>query len=353
MRLKELQKLANELEIALSALNLEELGLTDAGLSYFKFNLTKIKFNNQSNVYILYRILEKLTETDCSRISIIDHGAGIGFFGLLAKKCGIGQLICHDLSVEMIQDCRKISEALNLGFDHYVVGDTDVLVDYCKMNNLEIHGLASRNVIEHIPDLDLFFGLLRQLPGEELVLVFTTSANIHNPAVHYQHVQIHKQHEVDGPYVDMMKTSINKQNSGRNIRRKIITELAPEIAGDQLEECITNTRALSLEQIKIFVKEFQQTKIIPRLQEKLSNTRDPYSGTWIERLVSYSDYKIVALKNGFLTESLAGFYNSYYSKFLWRIAARSLNVVIKVLPMLHRNLSPFLALRFTRIKSNG
>ncbi|MEO6189617.1 MAG: class I SAM-dependent methyltransferase [Saprospiraceae bacterium] len=348
MNLIDIQSKANSLENDLRLLKVNELGLSNGGLSYYHFNLGKIKFYNQSNSVMLFRIIEKMKEKDLRKITLIDHGAGIGFFGLLAKKCGIGKIICHDLNKEMIHDCQIISANLGLKFDHFVTGDTSELLAYCKTNHLKVHGLASRNVIEHIHDLDLFFSQLNRIPGSEFVSMITTSANIHNPAVHLQHKRIHKHFEVQGSFTDMMKSEINYNMSGRSIRKRIFEEYAPEIKGGDLELCINNSRALDLKEIKEFIQVYRSSGVIPKLKEKLSNTMDPNSGSWIERLLPIKEYEIIAERNGFSLESLPGFYNNYYHSFFARLASRFLNFCILLLPSFHRTLSPFLALRFIR-----
>lgn len=348
MRLNKIIEVSKELTNSLQNIPIEDLNLSPAGLSYFKFNLQKIEFNNQSNTNILNWLLDKIPDQDLSQLCFIDHGAGIGFFGLLAKKFGIGKIVCHDISKDMIEDCQKISEFLGLGFDHYVLGEEQELLKYCLDHNLMIHGLASRNVIEHIPDLNQFFQCLYKLPGNNLILVITTSANIHNLAVKLQHQRIHSYYENVGVHTDMMKGGMDRSLSGKNVRRKIILELMPDINTTDLEACVLNTRALRITEIHDFLKRFKESGKIPDLKEKLSNTLDPYSGTWVERLVYYKDYQSIAKSNGFITESLPGFYNEFYSSKIARLASKILNRIIIIFPLFHRNLAPFLVIRCIR-----
>lgn len=348
MKLTFIESQAVILEQKLRELKADTIGLTENGLSYYRFNLGKIKFNNQSNVQILFRILEKANERDPSELCLIDHGAGIGFWGLLARQCGIGNIICHDISDDMIHDCRILSENLGLGFQHYVKGDVNDLKEYCVNRNLVVDGLASRNVIEHVNDLDIFFSFLRALPGESLVMVITTSANIHNLAVHWQHKKIHSFYEHHGVHTDMMKGGLDASLSGRNVRKKIILEHAPQIVEPFISQLVTNTRGLEEKRIIEAVDLYLKTRIVPPLQEELSNTMEPYTGTWVERLVPFEKYAEAAARHHFMTESIPGFYNEYYRAPGARMAARFLNKLIRLFPSLHRNFSPFLAMRFIR-----
>lgn len=347
MELNRILEYANELEKELVELDFRNMGLTTIGESYYEFNIGKLKFNNRANAISLLRILE-IVDKPVNELCIIDHGAGIGFFGLLAKKCGVGKILCHDISSDMIEDSRKISNKLNLAFDDYVTGDTDILLNYCLKTNLIVDGLSSRNVIEHIPDLNVFFSLLSKLPSRNLVLMITTSANVHNPAVHKLHKNIHNEYENVGAVTDMMRSKIETENSGRNVRKRIIQELISEISESDLEQCISNTRGLNLSEMKSFIEEFKKTGQVPMLKEKLSNTRDPYTGTWVERLVSYEDYKKIAETYGFRVESLAGFYNQNYRDPFLNVASGILNSIIKIVNPMHRFLSPFLAMRFIK-----
>ncbi len=335
-----------ELEKEIHAIDFKSLNLSPMGESYFQFNLGKLSFNNKANAISLYRIINQLKDKNIKDISVIDHGAGIGFFGLLAKKCGIGRIICHDISKDMIHDCKIISDYLGLSFDHYVVGDTDILLEYCKANNLFIDGFSSRNVIEHIPNLNLFFNYLSQLPHHKLVMMINTSANVHNPAVHRLHKKIHKEYEEVGSTNDMMRSRMDHERSGRKIRQRIILELNPEIESELLEIAIRNSRGLDIHQIEEMVKEIKLTGTVPSLIEKLSNTRDPYSGTWVERLVPFEEYCKIANQYGFKVVSLPGFYNQSYKDPFMKFAGIALNGLIKLLPFFHRTISPFLSMRF-------
>ncbi len=339
---------ARRVESDLRALDLNSLALTEIGKSYFQFNLTKLKFISEINSFILYHLIKEIKIADLSKITIIDHGAGIGFLGLLAKRIGVSKIICHDISSDMIHDCQIISEKFGVPFDHYVVGDTTELVNYCNYKGLVVHGLASRNVIEHVYDLNDFFSQLSQIPGKNFIMIITTSANIHNPVVHWQHKKIHHQYEYDGANTDMMKSDIQKDQSGRNVRKKIIKEIVKDINDFQLDQLITNTRGLVLEEIQEYARHFKLTGEVLSLKEKLSNTLDPYHRSWVERLVPWKDYKNISLKFGFEAKSIGGFYNKHYRSLGARIASSILNLFIIMLPAFHRNISPFLAMKFIR-----
>ncbi|NOT35763.1 MAG: class I SAM-dependent methyltransferase [Saprospiraceae bacterium] len=345
MDIERIKEFSKTLESELMNMDFRKLGLSEAGVAYYEFNLGKLKFNNFSNAISLFRIIEKSAKP-INELCIIDHGAGIGFFGLLAKKCGVGSIVCHDLSEEMIHDCKILSDRLGLSFEHYVVGDTDILVRYCLENKLFVDGLSSRNVIEHIPDLEVFFNYLSQLPTKKLVMMITTSANVHNPIVHQIHKKLHREFEEVGSNEDMMRSKIDKSKSGRNIRRKIITAEITDVSDEKLEALITNTRGLTRQEIELCIEDFKTSGIIPSLKEKLTNTRDPNSGTWVERLVPFDTYLKISSKYGFSVESLPGFYNQHYKNLLLNIAGKVVNLIIYSIPSLHKQLSPFLAMRF-------
>ncbi|MCC6815124.1 MAG: hypothetical protein IT267_01780 [Saprospiraceae bacterium] len=348
INLKEVIAHSKELESLILKINFKEIGLSKMGESYFAYNLEKLTYNNQSNVLSLTHILDKLPDKRIDELCLIDHGAGIGFFGLLAKKVGIGNIICHDLSEEMIHDCKIISKILNLEFNYYITGDTDSLVEFCKTNKLMVDGLSSRNVIEHIPDLDQFFELISHLPSSKLVLMISTSANIHNPVVHRLHRNIHKHYEWNGSSTNMTSGDYDKTNSGRNLRRKIIVKYLPELTENQLDKFINNTRGLTANQIINCINQYKLDKTFPVLTARFSNTRDPFTGTWVERLVPFYEYKLIVEKYGFTIESIPGFYNQNYKKLLFSLIAQVLNCIIKLIPNFHRTISPFLAMRMIK-----
>lgn len=345
----DLLRLSRSLETELVQLDFESLPIHESVKSYYRFDLTKIKYVSECNAYMLYHILSN-TDKPLKELLIIDHGAGLGFFSFLAKKLGL-QCICHDISNEYIEGIKVIGKKLKVIPDHFVTGDTDALIQYCNSNQLQADGLASRNVIEHIPDYKLFFKDLSSLSKPGFVSVITTSANIHNPLVKNIHVKIHAQYENTGSNTDMDNPTLNTDNCGIKIRTELIRKHFPKLDDQKILQLAIVNRGFVEHQILHRVSEFIKTGKLPDPFPEPTNTCDPYTGAWVERLVPFGDYKIAAESCSFQFELLPGFYNTHYNSPIKNIVSKVLNLILKIKNPWTVNLSPFLAFRL--IKSGG
>lgn len=156
--LKRIQEVAFQLQDDLLQLDIDALDVSESVKSYFRYDLTKLSYVSKCNAFILYHLLLNQNSKKSNAI-IVDHGAGIGLFSFLVKRMGY-TCISHDLFDEYLDGIRKIGTALNARPDYFVLGDTNALIAYCHFHDLSILGLASRNVIEHLPDYREFLMIL-------------------------------------------------------------------------------------------------------------------------------------------------------------------------------------------------
>lgn len=340
---------AKQLENQLRQLNLRNLAIHPSVRSYFNFDLAKLSYVSECNAFMAYHLLKNISISE-KEILIIDHGAGIGLFSLLLKKIGLS-CICHDLSEEYLDGIKTIGQALNLFPDHYVKGDTDALIEYCRIHGLKPSGLASRNVIEHLYDFAEFFGQLKGLAHPEFVMMICTSANTHNPLVKKIHLDIHSKYENQGSNTDMDNPIPDASNCGMTIRRQLIQKQFPQITEQQLEKMARLNRGYLEKEIIQRTREFLDTGRLPLAFDHPSNTCDPYTGAWVERLVPIGDYRRAAVANGFELFVINGFYNTHYSKFYKNYITQILNWVLKFLPDGCLLLSPFLAMKLVYSKN--
>lgn len=338
-----IKKSSLDLAERLSNLDIAILGLSSLGHSYYEYNRTRMRFTSENNARILFHIIEK-SKVPLGKQTIIDHGGGLGYFALLCKSIGIQTVIYHDINLALTEDTKIISKHLNIPIDHYITGSTEALTEYCLTQPLSITGLGSRNVIEHIPDLNEFFKLLALISGKDKVFYFSTSANTHNPLVRWQHRKIHRQYEREGAYTDMSKDEINPENSGHYMRRTILLENG--FPADHLGKMIELTRGLDLSQILNTIASFKSTGALPSKHTDPTNTRDPYSGNWVERLLPFEEYKKAAAAAGFQSEFLPGFYDTNYKSFYKNFVSNILNLILSKTPFFTKEISPFLAMRF-------
>ncbi len=346
MTYPEILKASLQLEKDLINLDFESLPIHEGVKSYYRFDLTKIRYVSECNAFILFHILKNSSKTISDNL-IIDHGAGLGFFSFLVKRLGM-QCICHDISSEYIDGIKVIGKELYSLPDHFVIGDTDALIQYCQVNSLQPDGLGSRNVIEHIPDYKQFFSELNQLSKPGFAAVITTSANMHNPLVKRIHLKIHNQFENEGIITDMDNPTLNTSNCGIIMRSVLIRKHFPELNENVIIQLAKLNRGYMEQEIIARVSSYIQSGKLPAPFQEPSNTRDPATGAWVERLVSYSNYKKAAESSLFQFELVPGFYNTHYTSGIKNIVSQVLNLILKIKNPWSVNLSPFLAMKLKK-----
>ncbi|MBK9108425.1 MAG: methyltransferase domain-containing protein [Saprospiraceae bacterium] len=343
---QEILEVARQLEKDIRQLDILQLDVHEAVKSYLRFDLKKLQYVSECNAFMLYHILYGRQNLQPQTL-IVDHGAGIGLFAMLVKRLGLSCL-CHDISPEYIDGIKHLGFVLNAMPDEFVTGDTNELVEFCKERKLQIAALASRNVIEHIPDYSTFFKELHQIATPGFIILITTSANIHNPIVRYIHKKIHKQYENFGSNSDMDNPTLNNRNCGMALRKEIIQEVFPDLHDDVLNLLAKNNRGFTKDIIIQRVQSFIKSGVLPSPIDHPTNTCDPITGVWVERLVPVSDYQKAAMDADFQFETLKGFYNTHYSKSIYNSAAKWMNKILNVLPDDHVALSPFLAMKLSQ-----
>lgn len=344
--LKRIQEVAFQLQDDLLQLDIDALDVSESVKSYFRYDLTKLSYVSKCNAFILYHLLLNQNSKKSNAI-IVDHGAGIGLFSFLVKRMGY-TCISHDLFDEYLDGIRKIGTALNARPDYFVLGDTNALIAYCHFHDLSILGLASRNVIEHLPDYREFFNDIAGLGSEGFSVVITTSANIHNPLVKRLHLKIHKEYEYKGSRVDMDHPDLDESLSGVQLRSELIRNHFPQLDSETIRRLAILNRSYIEKDILKRTQHFIQSGNWPVPPIESSNTCDPITGAWVERLVAYSDYQNAAESAGFSIEALPGFYNTNYASFLKNCISIVLNGLLKFKHPFVLNLSPFLAMKLTK-----
>lgn len=346
LNFKTIRMQAQRLEEDLRHLPVESLGVHPSVLSYFRFDLPKLRYVCDVNAHLLFHALEDLNSVN-EQTFVIDHGAGIGFFSMLVKRCGL-RCISHDIAPEYIEGIKRIGHALNALPDHFVTGDTEALIDCCTKYDLQVSALVSRNVIEHVPDYRTLFRQLAGLPSAELNLVFSTSANNHHLLVRRIHHKIHARYENVGSNTDMDNPALNASNCGMRIREQLIRKRHPDMNESVVRRLAENNRGFTRDEIFARVDQFLQSGALPPPHVHPTNTCDPLSGAWVERLVAASDYGQAASEAGFRFQLLNGFYNTHYSRDWMNLAASGLNLLLRILPQGAVWLSPTLVMKLSR-----
>lgn len=205
-------------------------------------------------------------------ICLIDHGAGLGFIGLLAKKMGVGTVICNDIDPLFLEAAQGIARTACGEADRYILGDVDELIN--ELNGICVDSLVSYDVIEHIYDLDLFFSKLCKSSSPPRVLFMSSGANMFSPRYIRKVFPIQRACEL---------TYASK-------RTDIIKEKSPGLTEVEVRNICSKTRMLIRSEIELVVENYLKTGeiIIPskkgvnRYDPFGTNTVDPETGWWAE-----------------------------------------------------------------------
>lgn len=92
------------------------------------------------------------------------------------------------------------------------------------------------------------------------------------------------------------------------IRREIISSLDPTLPGGVIQQLAEATRGLRRDDIAKCVEEYKRTGSISYRADHPTNTCDPYTGNWEERLMDTQYIEALLSREGFDGRILGGYY---------------------------------------------
>lgn len=306
---KKINLAAGRLYGKLIKIDLKDLNVSEYNRKYFGN-----KLNNLESVLQLYSyhllwglFLANLDLQDCT---CVDYGGGCGILSLLAKELGIGTVVYNDIYDVSCQDAQCIASSVHLDADHYVCGDISELSNYVRAKRLEVCTIVSYDVIEHIYNLNDFISKLPGIPNKSLSIVFGSGANAHNYLTRRRLMK----KQIQCEFFDRQRVWGHKERDSLrsyfDIRRDILTALAPELSSAEVRRMATLTRGLMRDDIAKVLEEYRSTGRIFYGPDHPTNTCDPYTGNWAERLMKVGDIKDMVTRAGFKARILNGYYGS-------------------------------------------
>ena len=330
----------------LAALDVGALDISDYNRRYLLRKVTGAENLLRKMVAILAWAL-----APCQRpledIRLVDYGAGSGMLGLLAKEARVGTVIYNDIYDVSCRDAPRIAGALDVALDHYVEGDLSDLVRYLQRHRLVCDVMVSSDVIEHIYDLEAFMQELGAMPADFLSLCMATDANPLNPLRKRSIVKLQRAAEYTDRKAEWGHKKRDALRSYLVMRRDMISAQAPQIGCQQVEELASRTRGLMQQDIRAAVDRLLCTGELPLPPTHPTNTCDPRTGNWQERLVHPYLLRDMLAGAEFDARVQNGFYGEPRSAGK-RQAARLLNRAIMWGGRLGTHLAPFFALCGTR-----
>jgi 2-polyprenyl-3-methyl-5-hydroxy-6-metoxy-1,4-benzoquinol methylase len=334
---------AESLEKKLMIINVEQLQISAYSKKYFRDYQRKLKYSLQACSFILMHAL-KSSSKNMNQITIVDYGAGTGVLAMLAKEVGFGKVIYNDIYDISCNDARIIASNAGVTADEYICGEVNTLQKYFEKSGTYCDIIVSRNVIEHIYDLELYFKSLKLIPSKDLTLFFATTANIKNPLTVWYTQRIQKMLEFKG-----MTTKWGKERDTLKpyltVRYEIIQQNYPELKHEEVNRLAKATRGLIKEDMIKAIDAYKSLNILPAIAVSGLNTCDPHTGNWAEHLVEIEKYKTLFKNNGFEFQVVNGFYNTNYSKKWLNIITPLINSIIKKFGKNGINLAPFIGLQ--------
>lgn len=332
---------AEVLEGKLRNLNYQELPVSEYCKRYYAYDLRKITFMLQAYSIMLTSAIE-LSRKQASEITLLDHGAGIGILSLLAKLSGIRTVIHQDIDPIISADARIISDKLGIPAEHYISGETKDFVEYVNRKDLNLNILGSRNVIEHIYNLDDFFKQTSRINSDRLVLYLNTTANAQNPLTNIYTKRLQRIYEYEGFSKEWGSREREKRNAAIEVRKRIIGAYINTLDSSEIEKLAMRTRGKCKEDIVKCLNDYVATGVLPPAPSHPTNTCNPNTGSWFEHLLPIREYKRLIEKNGFEYSFKNGFYNLNYPQWYLNLITPILNFKIKFLRSSGIFLAPFI-----------
>ncbi len=257
----------------------DNIGLDPYNFKYIQHYLSKVKYN----LYIVSDILQKAGDLNQYK-RIIDLGGGIGFNTAFIKSLNLeAEIIYLDVDEVSAKDAQLFHKNIGLVADKYLLGD---LADHQNIVD-ESTLICSRDVIEHIYDLASFFKISAK-----------AKYNVHNTAAVKNHIfrknefrSIHNRAENTGNKSEILKARDGSE-AYLETRKTIIRTLDPSLDEHQVTLKAAATKGL----IKKDIERYLLSDKYPEYHIRClgTNTCDPFTGNWAERLLSKDEYQLYA-----------------------------------------------------------
>lgn len=342
-------KQLDEFERLLAGVDVHVLDMTPYAKRYLQHILQHKKYYLRIYARLLELVLQNppkvtnpgggITAINIKQISIIDYGAGNGLLGLLAKYAGFNKVYCNDLSADFLSAVKQLAAAMKISLDGFIEGDIEQVKEFFSAG--VPHAIVGTDVLEHIYNLDHFFATVKEI-NPAMVTVMSTACN---PANYFK-VKAFKRLQVKdelygGEPGDNVLFGETAMEPFIEIRKKIIEENSKGLLNtDQINRLAIATRGLRKDDIKKAVEKYFHHKILPVVLPHPTNTCDPMTGSWSERLLGFEEYKQLYSSAGFEVKLYDGFYNEYEGG----VKSTLLFAANRLIPLAGHRLSPFVIL---------
>jgi SAM-dependent methyltransferase len=252
------------------------LGIDPDRLSPFPtFRTYFISYQNDID-YILQRYSRILSiacgSRKVSELSLLDFGGGTGFLALLARYCGIPDVVYMDISKEMLQGASLLAELCNIKIRDFLLGSYEDIASKCHCS---FDVITNYDVLEHLYNPREAFSQLGSVLADGGVILMASGANRYNPVTNVLLRSYHRRCEHIG--VDNKEPMID-------IRRSIISDHAAQLSESEKDLLAKLTRGRRMEDIISAVELYLDSGVLP-VPDDRTNTCDPDTGNGAENLL--------------------------------------------------------------------
>ena len=282
---------------------------------------------------------------DPDACTFVDFGGGNGLLSLLARAAGVGRVVYGDIDENTCRDAHALGRLLALEADAYLSGDVAALRAELEGGPPGPVAVGSYDVIEHVYDLAAGLAELARIPASRLSLMHASSANAANPFVRLKLERHHRRVEHQERTPQWGDKGRDSNRAYADLRRDMIRSALPGLEGARLEQAVDATRGSAGGDVAAVARRFVESGQRPAPDRFASNTCDPRTGNWAERLMDHDDLRRWALSCGFArVDILPGRYGRYPGR-LKSVVGGVLNLGIEALPRAQAvRLAPYFAL---------
>jgi len=305
-----LNKAAERLATKLADFQLPQGAISPFIEQYLTSNLKYLQATLQRYTFLLTWALAPYSSKNNDEIVLVDYGGGSGMCSLLAKEAGIGTVVYVDIYDVCCHDAQYIAQALGLAAEHYINGGIDVLLSYLKDNKIKGDTLVSYDTLEHIYDIDDFFTKIKSVSSDRISFMMASGANPLNPLISRRIMKLQRKVEFKGKIRQQGEDVRNPEEPLVILRGKIILNYYSHLSRIEADMLAQKTRGMRYEDIIKCVDSYVSKRLIPKEPEHPTNTCDPFTGNWCERLLNPYSLGDILRGVGFSVKILPGFYGS-------------------------------------------
>lgn len=324
----ELDEAAARLTNRLAQVDVYALPVSAYFQRYLTDHIERIRPSMQLTAHLLYLATRDLG-VPLAKASLVDYGGGPGMLALLAREAGVGTVVYNDIYDVSCADARTLAAAVGLEAHHYVPGDIGDLISHVRAASIECRTFVSSDVIEHVYDIDTHLKSIPKLTTGPLRVVMATTANGMNPVIRWRTRRVQRQLENAGSRDVEGRKQRDTPRAYRAVREDIARARAPRLSEEEVHRIGVATRGMIQSDVDAAVDAFQATGRLPEPPSDPTNTCDPYTGNWAERLMDPNLLAETLAESGIPTVVRPGYWGEH-PRVSKRMVSRLLNTAVRL-----------------------